>query len=103
MGKFPEWKPQRSTMQKATSTDFRMRYKALRNSSGGFIARRDVRKFIFDKYNGKCYLCGNGNNLQIDHIVSVYRCAKGELPIEKLNTENNLALICAKCNNAKAP
>lgn len=103
MGKFPEWNPQYSTTQKAGSSDFETRYKALRNSSSNFIKRKDVRKFIFDKYAGKCYLCGNENNLQIDHIVSVYRCAKGELPIEKLNTENNLALICAKCNYAKLP
>lgn len=100
---FPVWKPQRKTRQAFESLDFKRRYKGLRNSSSGFIKRQDVRSFITQKYDGKCYLCGSTDRLQIDHIVSVYQCARRQYPIEKLNTEENLALICARCNCAKRP
>lgn len=101
--KFPKWNPQYYTKQRFGSSDFNIRYKALRNSSSGFIKRKDVRKIIYNKYNGKCYLCGNNENLQIDHIVSVYKCALNEFPVELLNSEDNLALICRRCNSAKLP
>lgn len=78
-------------------------YKALRNSSGGFIARTDVREAILRKSEGKCQLCPATENLQVDHIVSVWRAAHGEFPIEKLNTYENLQMLCGSCNAAKLP
>lgn len=101
--KFPIWKPHRTTKQAFANSDFKRRYKALRNSSSGFIERKDVREYIIKKYDGKCYLCGSSENLQVDHVTSVYRCAVNEYPIDKLNTEENLALICLKCNCSKRP
>lgn len=100
---FPIWKPRRTTAQYFENSDFRRRYKALRNSSSGFIKRHDVREFIMQKYAGKCYLCSGTENLQIDHIVSVYQCACNNFPVDKLNAEDNLALICLKCNSSKRP
>ena len=100
---FPLWKPQRGTQMRMESSDYKTRYKALRNSSGGFINRKDVREFIFNRDGNKCYLCGSSSDLQIDHINSVHSCAIGNYPVYKLNTEENLATICAKCNAAKLP
>lgn len=100
---FPIWKPRRATRKAFEDFDFRQRYKALRNSSSAFIKRRDVRDFIMRKYGGKCYLCGNTEKLQIDHIISVYQCAYNKNLIDKLNAEKNLALICLKCNSSKQP
>ena len=102
MEKFPVWKPTRPTEIKARSYNFRTRYAALRSSSASFIRRPDVKEIIYEKYEGKCYLCGSKECLQIDHIVSVYRYAKEEIrPIEGLNSLDNLALICRKCNAGK--
>lgn len=100
---FPIWKPQRTTKQAFENLDFKRRYKALRNSSSAFIKRKDVKDFINQKYNGRCYLCDSTENLQIDHIISVYQCACNQYPINKLNTEENLALICSRCNCSKRP
>ena len=101
--KFPNWNPQYRTFCKFKSDDFRIRYKALRNSSDSFIKRSDVREYVFKKYENKCYLCGCKDNLQVDHIISVYAYAKERIePIETLNGKENLAAICRKCNAAKA-
>ena len=98
---FPKWHPQQYTIKNFKSADFKVRLKSLRNSSSNFIKKKEVRKIIFDLYNNKCYLCDSKEDLQIDHIVSVYRCAKNEFPIQKLNSIENLALICKKCNCGK--
>lgn len=100
---FPKWNPQRTTLRMCGSSNYRERYTALRNSSSAFIARKDVREYLFKKYNHKCYLCGSTEDLQIDHIVSVYRFAYERIPAELLNSEDNLAAICKKCNLAKTP
>lgn len=104
MSCFPQWTPQFRNASKFDSSDFRIRYKALRNSSSAFIKRADVRKYIFERDNFTCYICGSKENLQIDHIVSVYSYANHNIrPIESLNEEHNLRTICAKCNSSKAP
>ncbi len=101
--KFSVWNPNIHTASKFGCSDFRIRYKALRNSSSGFIRRADVRQIIFEKYHGKCYICGSTDNLQIDHIISVYKFAVQRLPYKDLNKEENLALICRRCNCQKRP
>jgi 5-methylcytosine-specific restriction endonuclease McrA len=100
---FPIWNPQRSTRSNIKSYDFKTRYKALRNSSSAFIKRDDVRRIITEKCSNKCAKCGSSNNLQIDHIKSVYLCARGKFPISELNIFSNLQLLCNKCNSAKNP
>ena len=100
--KFPDWNPQYGTIHKCKSEDFRTRYKAMRNSSNSFIKRDDVRRFILKKYDYRCYLCGCKDNLQVDHVVSVYAYARERIePLKTLNSEENLAAICAKCNASK--
>ena len=100
---FPLWKPQRITESRFYSSDFKKRYKALRNSSSAFIKRKDVRRIIFSKYGNKCVLCGSVDDLEIDHIVSVYLCAKNLFEICKLNTEENLTILCRSCNARRCP
>ncbi len=100
---FPKWNPQRSTWTKINSLDYKIRLKALRNSSGGFIKRKDVQNIIFKKCYYLCIECGSDDALQIDHIVSVYLAAKHAFLIKILNTEDNLQLLCESCNASKAP
>lgn len=100
---FPKWKPHISTQSKFGNGDFRLRYKALRNSSSGFINRADVREYIFSRNGYKCVECGSNNDLQVDHIVSVYEFAKKQLDYSKLNIEENLQTLCGICNAKKRP
>ena len=99
----PKWNPRRTSFQKMRSDNFKIRYKALRSASSNFIKREDVRDYLLKKYNHKCYICGTSENLQIDHIISVYRFASERLEPSVLNSEENLAVICMKCNSAKNP
>ena len=78
-------------------------YKALRNASSNFIARKDVKEYIKAKYLNKCCICGSREHLQIDHVVSVLQFAQKRLPYKDLNKEDNLALLCRSCNAAKEP
>lgn len=100
---FPTWKPRRVTVQKIKSDNLKERYKALRNASSNFIKRKDVRNYILSKYNNRCYICGSSCDLQVDHIISVYKFATEKLEPFLLNSEDNLAAICKKCNSAKRP
>jgi 5-methylcytosine-specific restriction endonuclease McrA len=100
--KFPLWKPNRFTVS-LFEHNFRTRYKALRNSSSGFIKRNDVRLAIMNKSENKCSLCGLTYNLQVDHIVSVYKCAMGIIDIKYINSYDNLRILCSSCNVRRVP
>lgn len=100
--KFPLWKPHFRTEERfwGTSKDA---FNALRNSSSAFIKRKDVRFIILSKCGNKCAYCGDKNDLQVDHIISVYQAFKVKCLICKLNTYDNLQILCKVCNSRKRP
>ena len=100
---FPVWKPTIATLDRIHKIDRKVAYKALRNSCGSFIARPDVRKFVLENFNHRCVYCGSADNLQIDHIISVYRAHIGDISIYDVNKLNNLQVLCNLCNAAKMP
>jgi 5-methylcytosine-specific restriction endonuclease McrA len=65
----------------------------LRNEANNYIKREAVREFVFARDNYKCVYCGSSEDLQVDHIVSIYQ--GGE------NTTENLQTLCKPCNCAK--
>lgn len=106
---FPVWRPGwtirrileegiLSKMMPGRESDF---YKALRNSSSGFINRADVREYIFKRDDYKCKICGAEDNLTIDHVNSVANCSLGKYAVKLLNTEENLQTLCGGCNCSK--
>ena len=66
--------------------------RARRLNIAGTITIEDL-NFIFNKFDGKCVICGNKSNLCFDHIKSFYR--GGE------NVIDNIQLLCRKCNMEK--
>lgn len=94
----PIWKPQKQTLKNIE----RGSYKALRISSSAYISKPEVRYFIFEKFNNTCVGCGTNKYLQIDHIKSVYHCFNNNL-ILFCNSEQNLQILCNKCNSSKSP
>lgn len=100
---FPKWNPHKSTIDGFENYNYKRKLKFLRNSSSGFIAKKEVRLIIFSRDNYACKLCGSIDNLQVDHIVSVVACSLGEIPISYLNLESNLQTLCGSCNAAKKP
>jgi 5-methylcytosine-specific restriction endonuclease McrA len=100
---FPKFNPQINTVSRFGSSDFKTRYKALRNASSSFIKRKDVRQIILTMYDNKCTKCGSTKSLEIDHIISVYLCAKGYIDVENLNAFENLTILCGKCNSGRCP
>lgn len=103
MSNFPLFNPQKLTKSRFTSNNFKIRYRALRNSSSGFIKRTEVRTYILNRDENKCVECHSKENLHVDHIISVYQFARFMLDVSKLNTSNNLQILCCKCNTAKIP
>lgn len=85
------------------SLDFVTRYKAIRNSSSGFIKRANIRAYIFERDDYACRGCGCKEKLTVDHILSVYMAAKGKFPLSQLNTADNLQTLCSTCNERKIP
>ncbi|MGB0896857.1 MAG: HNH endonuclease [Flavobacteriaceae bacterium] len=99
---FPKWNPQKASISRFKSIDRKIAYKTFRNSSSGFIKRSDVRDYLLLKYSNECVLCNSEENLQIDHIVSVYEHFKLGL-LHECNLEANLQVLCRKCNTSKLP
>ena len=99
---FPIWNPQRATLSRIKGFDKKIAYKSFRNSSSGFIKRKDVRDYLFEKYSNECVLCNSKKNLQIDHIFSVLHHFRYGL-FSECNTEENLQVLCKKCNTSKLP
>jgi hypothetical protein len=78
-------------------------YNALKYSSAYYVTKPEVRNFVFERNNHTCVLCGTKENLSVDHIVSIYACSVGEIPLDKLNHIDNLQTLCRSCNSAKTP
>lgn len=104
---FPKWRPSFKTrilLDEGKGLFYGKKsrfYKALRNSSTGFINRPTVRNYILNRDGNKCKNCGSIDNLTIDHIKSVLACSEGLILIEELNVENNLQTLCKSCNSSK--
>ena len=98
----PEWNPQRASVSRFKSLDKKIAYKTFRNSCSGFIKRSDVREYLLLKYLNECVLCNSKDDLQINHILSVYSHFKNGL-IYECNLEDNLQVLCRKCNTSKLP
>lgn len=99
--KFPRCKPNFPTLIKLGSGDFRIRYKTLRNISSYFTVKPEVRNAIFEQKGKTCYLCGSSEDMQLDHVISVYKGAKNMIPYDVINSFENLMPICRRCNSGK--
>lgn len=65
----------------------------LRNQASNYIKRPSVRKYILERDEYKCVYCGSKENLQIDHIISVFSGGQNKIC--------NLQILCRSCNAAK--
>ena len=45
---------------------------------------------MFKRDNYACVICDSSEDLQVDHIVSVWACTLGKISIAELNTSGNL-------------
>lgn len=87
--------PMERNLSRAKNKGPKQLKKYIRNTSSNYIKRERVRSFIFNRDGYKCVKCGSSENLQIDHIISVYRIGL------KANNINNLQVLCRKCNAGK--
>lgn len=79
----------------------RMTGKNNRNWKGGITSKdrmervrfqKTMQKQIFERDNYKCTLCGEGGNLQVDHIQRWSEYIEGRFDM------NNCRTLCAKCH-----
>lgn len=61
-----------------------------------FIVSRIVRKYLFDKYNNKCQLCGWGETNQHTNLIPLQIHHVDGNPTN--NQESNLQLLCPNCH-----
>ena len=65
-------------------------------SSSDYLERRrfkrEVQKTVFERDNYKCTLCGNGGNLQVDHIQSWAEYVELRFSIDNCRT------VCMECH-----
>ena len=99
---FPKWKPHYRTEEWFDGTS-RRSWEKLRYATSSFSKNKTVRKMIMEKCNYKCAICGATEELQIDHIKSVYYAFHHKEFIPKLNTYDNMQILCKSCNSSKAP
>ncbi|HOM52356.1 MAG TPA: HNH endonuclease signature motif containing protein [Phycisphaerae bacterium] len=55
---------------------------------------RDVRQRVYQKYGGRCAECGSNQYLEFDHIIPVTKGGS--------NSEQNVQLLCRRCNLKKS-
>ena len=82
-----------------TSRFYNERLRGYRNVAQSYISNKEVRKYFIDKVGNKCELCGKEEKLELHHKVSVSTYAYHQLPIETLNEENNIQVLCKKCHS----
>lgn len=68
-------------------------YKHKRKQASAYIAKREVRKRIFEKHGKVCAECGSKKNIEIDHIIPVVKGGNNE--------DKNLRPLCKICNGSK--
>lgn len=54
---------------------------------------RDIRKVLLNE-SSLCVMCKTKSNLQIDHIIPIYKGGKNHI--------NNVQILCRKCNTLKS-
>ena len=77
--------------------------KYYRNSSSGYISRKEVREFILERDKNKCVKCDNTKELHIDHVIPVLYGFNNNISLYIINNINNLQTLCRKCNCSKSP
>ena len=101
-------------------------FKLIRSASSGYIANPAVRAHVFAVCENKCSFCGSSEKLHVDHIKSVKKMSKEYLEyscdvcdinelidltikckhdfeiLQKLNSLDNLQLLCSVCNIKKS-
>lgn len=80
----------------------KIKWKRFRGKSSSFIAKKDIRETVFKRDSYSCVECESKYKLQIDHILSVYRCFVDNRQND-CNILNNLQTICLYCNAGKKP
>ena len=75
-------------------------FKRYRNRCTYLWSKR--KKHILDR-DWKCMWCWSLENLQLDHIISVYRCYKDNIDVNETNNDSNLQILCKSCNCRKLP
>lgn len=96
-----EWNPDEITLIRMKDIDYYTAFKAFRKSSTGYVNKKYVREFVFNKYKNRCLICHSEKELQIDHIKSVHECFKNK-ELYYCNSIENLQLLCSECNNKKS-
>lgn len=71
-----------------------MNYLKRHHQANYHIKRPEVREYIFFRDGHRCVKCGSGEDLTIDHIISVYNGGSDE--------DDNLQTLCNRCNAGKA-
>lgn len=96
-----DYRPQQKAFEHAKTKGGNFLKKYLRNSSNAYIKKKEVRDFVFERDGFACVLCGCENDLQVDHIISVYQATAENIFF--INSPDNLRTLCGSCNARRDP
>lgn len=75
----------------------------LRSKSRYRLIKMNAKTKLLERDNNKCQICGSKNDLQIDHIKSLYFFIYNNLDTSMLDNFDNLRILCKRCNAKRNP
>lgn len=69
-----------------------------KNNSARF---KRLRLAVLERDQYTCYMCGQYAN-EADHVIAKSRLMAAGVPLEEIDSMENLRAACRKCNNSKA-
>src|SRR3989304_7941437 len=87
-----KWRAKNSEKNKLTMITVNARYRSKKaNALGKFTAVQW--KYLLDFYGLQCMMCGEGRNLEMDHVIPI---SKGGM-----HSIENIQILCRSCNSHK--
>jgi len=93
--------PNKRSLSRAKNKGTKALKSYLRSCAGNYTKRKEVRELVLNRDKNQCVNCGSKSELELDHIVSVYRGWKEGIPLESINSIKNLQTLCRSCNARK--
>lgn len=95
---FPNVNLTRTQMALINSQNYKERLKGYRSIANKLSSNENIRDCFLRRANYSCEICRSKDELQLHHKIWVSTAAWSWLPIEDVNNEKNIMVLCKKCH-----